>query len=227
MGCKENFFDRVVENIKYMVKLKKEKNLKVTIGLQMVLMPEYADQIIPLAKLGKELQPDYLVIKHCSDNNNEEGREYGDLGVKYNDYKSTYDLLKEAESYSDENYKVIIKWSKIESKGVRSYQRCYGTPFNLQLSGSGLVAPCAQLFNERYKKLHIGNITQERFIDIFNSKRYWEVMNYLSSSYFNAQKMCGNLCVQDKTNQYIDNVVKGFIEPKIPKGKTPEHINFI
>ena len=194
MGCKENFFDRVVENIKYMVKLKKEKNLKVTIGLQMVLMPEYADQIIPLAKLGKELQPDYLVIKHCSDNNNEEGREYGDLGVKYNDYKSTYDLLKEAESYSDENYKVIIKWSKIESKGVRSYQRCYGTPFNLQLSGSGLVAPCAQLFNERYKKFHIGNITQERFIDIFNSKRYWEVMNYLSSSYFNAQKMWQFMC---------------------------------
>jgi len=43
--------------------------------LQMVLMPEYADQIIPLARLGKELRPDYLVIKHCSDD------EDGSLGV--------------------------------------------------------------------------------------------------------------------------------------------------
>ena len=34
---------------------KKEKNLDVTLGLQMVLLPEFIDQIIPLAKLGKNL----------------------------------------------------------------------------------------------------------------------------------------------------------------------------
>ena len=31
----------------------------------MVLMPKDEDQIIPLAKLGKELRPDYAIIKHC------------------------------------------------------------------------------------------------------------------------------------------------------------------
>lgn len=36
-------------------------------GLQMVLMPDFSDQIVPLAKLGKKLGVDYLVIKHCSD----------------------------------------------------------------------------------------------------------------------------------------------------------------
>ena len=40
-------------------------------------------------------------------------------------------------------YQVSVKWSKIESEGTRSYQRCYGAPFMLQISGSGLVAPCA------------------------------------------------------------------------------------
>ena len=59
---------------------------------------------IPLAKLGKELQPDYLIIKHCSDN------EDGDLGVDYSGYEKIYGLLEKAESYSDENYKVKIKW---------------------------------------------------------------------------------------------------------------------
>ena len=51
------------------------------------------------AKLGKELQPDYLIIKHCSDN------EDGDLGVDYSSTKKFMDYEK-AESYSDENYKV-------------------------------------------------------------------------------------------------------------------------
>ena len=221
MGCKEKWFYKVVENIKNAVRIKKENHLKVTIGIQMVFIPQYYDQLIPLAKLGKELRPDYLVIKQCSDN------EDGKLGVKYTDYRKHYELLKEAETFSDEEYKVHIKWSKIKSEGVRSYQRCYGPPFFLQLSGSGLIAPCGQLFNEQYKKFHMGNITQKRFKDIWQSDRYWEVMRYLSSPEFNAQTMCGNLCLQDKVNQYLDNYVKDSFETKKPKGKTPQHINFI
>ena len=37
-----------------MVEIKKRLGLKVTIGLQMVLMPQYRDQILPLARLGKD-----------------------------------------------------------------------------------------------------------------------------------------------------------------------------
>ncbi|MCO5144087.1 MAG: radical SAM protein [Oligoflexia bacterium] len=221
MGVKEDWFHRVCQNIRDMVAIKKRNNLKVTIGLQMVLMPEYADQVIPLAKLGKELRPDYLVIKHCSDN------EDGDLGVKYSHYKNIYNLLHEAESYSDDEYLVKVKWSKIEANGTRSYQRCYGAPFMIQMSGSGLVAPCGMLFNERYKKFHIGNICETRFKDIFQSDRYWEVMNYLASPEFNAQKMCGSLCLQHKVNEYLDAVQKEQIQVTKPQGEQPQHLNFI
>ena len=123
MGVKEEFFDRVCQNIRDMVDIKKKNNLPVTIGMQMVLMPEYADQVLPLARLGKELRPDYLIIKHCSDN------EDGHLGVNYAGYSSLYDTLQEAELLSDESYLVKIKWSKIQAEGTRSYQRCYGPPF--------------------------------------------------------------------------------------------------
>lgn len=222
MGVKEKWFDRVCQNIKDMVEIKRRNNLSVTIGLQMVLMPEYADQVMPLAKLGQKLRPDYLVIKHCSDD------EDGTLGVDYDGYESLYDSLREAESLSDEEYQVVVKWSKIEAKGQRSYQRCYGAPFMLQISGSGLVAPCGMLFNERYKKFHIGNICEERFRDIWASDRYWEVMNYLSSPKFNAQKMCGSLCLQHKVNETLDNYQKDkYVFPNLKDISRPEHINFI
>ncbi len=221
MGVKEEWFDKICENIRNMVRIKKEKNLKVTIGLQMVLMPEYEDQIIPLAKLGKELRPDYLVIKHCSDN------EDGFLGVDYGGYKKMYDKLKEAEAMSDDEYQVSVKWSKIKEEGTRSYQRCYGAPFLLQISGSGLVAPCGMLFNDQYKKFHMGNIVTTRFKDIYNSERYWEVMNYLASPDFNAQAMCGTLCLQHKVNEYLDGVKKGQVVVGRPAGNDPEHLNFI
>lgn len=221
MGVKEHFFDRVLQNIRDMVEIKKKNNLKVTIGLQMVLMPEYADQVIPLAKLGKELRPDYLVIKHCSDS------EDGQLGVDYTGYEKIYDLLHEAETYSDDDYQVTVKWSKIETGENRSYQRCYGAPFMLQISGSGLVAPCGMLFNERYKRYHVGNICNTRFRDIWASDEYWEVMSHLASTEFNAQSMCGTLCLQHKVNETLDAHVKGKFKLSLPEGTPPQHLNFI
>lgn len=221
MGVKPEAYDRVVQNVRDMVEIKKRLNLPVTIGLQMVLMPQDGDQILPFAQLGKELRPDYAVIKHCSDD------EDSKLGVDYSGYAKLFDLLTEAEALSDDEYKVVVKWSKIEACGKRKYQRCYGPPFIIQISGSGLVAPCGMLFNERYKKFHIGNIVEQRFKDIVNSDRYWEVMNYLASPKFNAQTMCGTLCLQHSVNTYLDEYKKGRIQLEKPEGPTPLHLNFI
>ena len=84
-------FDRAMKNIKYAVELKRKK-LDVTLGIQMVLMPEFKDEIIPFAKLALNLGVDYGVIKHCSDD------EFGTLGVNYEKYEDLYDTLREAES---------------------------------------------------------------------------------------------------------------------------------
>lgn len=221
MGVREGFFEKVCENIKTMVRVKKELNLKCTIGLQMVLMPEFEDQILPLAQLTKDLGPDYLVIKHCSDS------EDGELGVDYDGYEKMYEKLHQAEAMSTEDTQITAKWSKIGDKGTRSYERCYGPPFLIQLSGSGLVAPCGMLFNEQYKKFHIGNIVNESFKDMVRGERYWEVVNYLASPNFNAKSMCGSLCLQHKVNEYLDGVKKGEIALGVPHGTRPEHLNFI
>lgn len=221
MGVKETMFDRVCANIKTMMAVKKEMGLKTTIGIQMVLMPQDQDQIIPLAKVGKELGVDYAIIKHCSDN------EDGFLGVDYSKYKDFYHLLEEAEKLSEGPYKVYVKWTKIKAEGKRTYEKCYGPPFLIQLSGSGLVAPCGMLFNERYKKFHMGNICQTSFKEIVQSDRYWEVVNYLRSDNFNAKKMCGTLCLQHKVNEALDGYKKGEIKIEKPAGELPGHVNFV
>ena len=110
-------FDRAMSHIKYAVELKKKLNLKVTLGIQMVLMPEFKNEILPFAKLAIDLGVDYGVIKHCSDD------EFGTLGVDYEKYEDTYPLLQRAESLSNENTKIIIKWDKIKDKGKPSYNR--------------------------------------------------------------------------------------------------------
>ncbi|MDO8435964.1 MAG: radical SAM protein [bacterium] len=221
MGCKEEFFYKVCNTIKESVRIKKEKKLPVTIGLQMVLLPQFSDQIIPFAKLGKELGVDYAIIKHCSDD------ETGSLGVDYSQYFGLVDILKKAESFSDEKYLVKVKWSKILSGGKRRYSRCYGPAFVMQLSGSGLVAPCGMLFNRKYKKFHIGNIADTSFKKIWKSKRYQEVLNLIASEKFDARTMCGTLCLQHKVNEYLWDLKNGDIALEEPKGNPPLHINFV
>jgi MoaA/NifB/PqqE/SkfB family radical SAM enzyme len=214
-------FDRAMKNIKYAVDLKKKLNLKVTLGIQMVLMPEFKDEILPFAKLAVELGVDYGVIKHCSDD------EFGTLGVDYSKYEGMFSLLEQAESLGNNDTKVIVKWDKIKNKGKPSYNRFYGPQFLLQISGSGLVAPSGMFFNARYSKFHMGNFVDERFKDIFKSERYWKIMNYLASPSFDAQTMMGTLPIQHYVSEALDNHLKGTHRiPSINQNK-PLHVNFL
>ena len=223
MGVKKSWFYRVCESIRGMVRVKRATGSACTIGMQMVLDPKFADQILPLTKLALALEVDYLIIKHCSDD------EFGNIGVDYQGYDPLYPLLREAESLSSVKPRSAVKWSKIGDKGTRNYERCYGPPFIIQLSGTGLVAPCGMLFHERYKeKFHIGNICETGFKEIWQSDRYWEVMRLLSSDKFNAKTMCGTLCLQHRTNDLLNQHKEGKANLlDYPLTPLPPHGSFI
>lgn len=214
-------FDRAMRHIRYAVELKRKKQLGVTLGIQMVLMPDLKDEILPFAKLGVDLGVDYAVIKHCSDD------EQGTLGIDYRQYEALHPLLEQAEALSTAQTKVIVKWSKIKDGDKPTYQRFYGPQFLLQISGSGLVAPSGMFFNARYSKLHIGNFTEERIKDIWKSDHYWRVMNYLASPYFNAQTMMGTLPIQHYVSVALDNHQKGIQRISPGVGDKPLHVNFL
>jgi len=151
----------------------------------------------------------------------------GSLRVDYAGYHGMVDLLQTAEGYSSDCYQVSVKWSKVLSDGKRCYTRCYGPPLIMQFSGSGLVAPCGMLFNRRYEKYHIGNIAETSFKELWQSERYWEVISMIASEQFNAQTMCGSLCLQHKVNEYLWEIKNGNKDIVGQNGPAPQHINFI
>ncbi len=208
-------FDLLVEKIKTLVQLKKKHGYKCTLGLQMVLIPECYDQVIKEAKLGADLGVDYFVVKQCSDS------EYKEIGIDYKNYLTINDVLKEAETYSNENYVVQVKWDKINAAGetalykdgYRKYDVCYGTPFLLQISGNGKIYPCGPFFNK--ERFYCGDIHETSFYDIVMGDRYWAVHKDVSDS-VDVHKDCAIGCRQDYINKFLWDL-------KNP----PEHINFI
>lgn len=207
MGTGQDIYGRVVSNIRNCVKIKEKYNLKTTIGLQMVLIEECADDIVQFAKLGKELEVDYAVIKQCSESHDHK------LNLKDKDYERFAPLLLEAESYSNGGYNVIVKWRKIHSKGVRNYDHCYGCEFLPQISGNGKVYNCGNFFGN--EDFYIGDISKESFKDIIYGNRYKKIMEKVQRE-VNVHKMCGINCRQNEINEFLWKL-------KNP----PEHVNFV
>lgn len=206
-GSKE--FSKVIEKIKFCTETKKRKKLAVTIGLQMVLTPSNVSQAVPLARIGKALNVDYLVIKQCSDT--VESR----LGFfhKFDEYDNFYDILKEAEAQSVEGYNVIAKWRKITNKGRRDYDQCLGVPFLLYSSGDGKLYPCGMFFDIDEEEYRLGDLTKQSFKEIFESDRYWEVVEKVAN--IDTHK-CYSGCRTDSINAFLWRL-------KHP----PEHVNFV
>ena len=216
-----DIFWTAMHHVSEAVRIKAKRKLSVTLGIQTFILPQDREEIVQFAQLGLDLGVDYAVIKHTSDD------EHGSLGVRYADYESIYDVLQQAEAMSTERTRVIVKWSKIKDGDKPPYKRVYGPPFLLQISGSGLVAPSGMFFNARYSKLHIGNFTEERFIDIWRSDRYWDCMSYLAGPYFDARTMMGTLPIQHYANVALDRHLKGIERITPAVGPKPLHVNFV
>jgi len=219
MGVKQAIYDKVIQNIRDAVEIVRRDKLTCSLNMNLVSEPRDADQLLPFAKLASELGVDYAIIKHCATDPD------GILNVDYKDYAPLHDIFRQCEALSKKDFRVVVKWNRLKDEGKRAYTKCYGTPFVLQMSGNGLVAPCGPNFNEKYKALHIGNITKTRFKDLFASERYWSVLSYLGSDDFNPQDRCAVNCLQHLTNDWLFKFKAG--EVAFPKTPIPIHAEFL
>lgn len=226
-------FPRVIEKIKFCIATKRRKNLPVTIGLQMVLTPKDINECVPLAILGRELGADYLQIKHCSDTVE------NDLGFyeRLDEYEKFVPQLKEAESHSTADYRVIAKWDKITNKGVRRYDQCLGAPFLLYGEGTGKMYTCGMFFDGKYEKDYfLGDLNEMSLEDMVASDHYWDIIEKVRSR-IDVHKECYANCRTHSCNNFLwdvktaggitDSVREAHAGGYSPDAPPPPHVNFI
>lgn len=200
----------VQANIKKAIELKEKKGYKCTIGLQMVLVPQCLDYVVPEAKWAVENKVDYFVIKQFSDPGCKEMQPFN---LNWYDNLDTQLRLHEAEKLSNFKTKIIAKWGMIHSKGKRAYSHCADCPLLFQISGSSKCYPCGYLFgDDRYC---YGDLKEQSLGEILKSEHYWDIIKHMRYD-FDVHKECKGCCRHDFTNAFIDN----YLNP-------PDHINFI
>jgi MoaA/NifB/PqqE/SkfB family radical SAM enzyme len=203
-------FQTVLEKLQFCVTERNNKNLDVTIGLQMVLTPRNVHQAAPLAKLGQTLGVDYLVIKQCSDSADNRLGVYNNLHL-YDEYN---DILREAETFSTSQYKVVVKWKKIADKAERSYDSCLGAPFLLYSSGDGRLYPCGMFFAYKEDEFRMGDLVRQSFKEIISSQRYWDVVEKVKQLDVHR---CYSGCRTHAINEFLWEITNN----------KPAHVNFV
>jgi len=224
-------FDTLIKKIKFCVEYKRKNNLTLDIGIQMVLTPKDIAEVVPLAKLGAELGVDYFQVKHCSDTVENALGFYERL----DDYSKFAPLLLEAESYGNDDYKVVIKWDKITNEGHRDYDQCLGAPFLLYTEGTGKVYTCGMFFDGKYEPdYRLGDLNKQTFQEIIESDHYWNIIDKVKNE-IDVHKECYANCRTHSCNNFLwdvkDNGVTSGIVKKHSGGFTidnpPKHKNFV
>ena len=139
------------------------------------------------------------------------------------------DIFKEAESYSTEDYRVIIRWNKLGNKGNKEYGTCHGTRFIIAISGDGTVFPCGHWFAIERDRFQMGNVYEASFSEIIRSERYWEVQEEIHTV---DLRYCETNCRQHAVNQTLHEIQNesdptGYVESiETPEGDI-QHVNFV
>ena len=125
MGLKQAVYDIVIENIRTAVKLVRDNGWKCVTNMNLVCDPDQSDQLLPFARLAKELGVHYAIIKQCWVDTHMDNM----LKVDYKGYGRIEDTLKACEALSDDTTKIVVKWNKLKHNGEREYSKCFGPPF--------------------------------------------------------------------------------------------------
>ncbi len=203
-------FERAIANLAKAVQIKREMNAESVLGAQMVLLPENAHGALTLAKTGKEIGLNSVVIKPYSQHKMSVTRQYE--GMRYDDYLQMVDGL---EGLNDENFHVVFRRHTMDklAEPEHYYTKCQATPyFWAYVMASGDLYGCsAYLQDERFC---YGNINESTFTEIWEGEKRRKSADYVEHELDITE--CRKNCRMDEVNRYLWDL-------KHP----PAHVNFI
>ena len=198
--------NKVRANLADAVKLKKDRKLRTTLGVQCLLLPDNMEQLPDMARQLREIGVDYLTVKPYSQHLHSENK--FDI-----DYQKMLDLESVLKQYETEDFKIYFRAVAMKKMHhEKCYDKCYGLPFMTHIDAKGNVWPCvAHIGAAEFK---YGNINEQTFAEIWESERRKLVIQKLEK--MNINKVCREACRLDEINKYLNEL------------KNPgEHVNFI
>lgn len=202
-------FDKVIKNMSFAARLRRQKGYKCTLGMQLLLLPENSKEIKALAEIAKGIGLDYLVVKPYSQHLFSKTTRY--KNIRYSKYLK---LAEQVETCNTDKFNVIFRLNTMRKwdQGLRTYKHCYALPFWSHIDAGGTAWGCSAYLGR--KEFSYGNIYQNTFKEIWESPRRKKLVESVEKK----------LCIKDcRMNCRMDEINRYLWELKHPT----EHVNFI
>jgi GTP 3',8-cyclase len=200
-------FSKLLANMKFAAKYKRENSITSAIGCQMVVVDENINEVEKLILQIKDFGLDYLVLKPYV----KHPESINDKTLSMADYDK---VLSELVKKYEKDLKIIFRglsFSEIE-KNALDYEHCYGVNFMGLIDAKGNVIPCSVFYEK--PEFYYGNINTQKFSEIWASKRRLEIVEKVLKK---GCENCRNNCRLNFVNKYLSDV----------KHRSKTHINFI
>lgn len=194
-GTTEKDFEKVLQNIKYVTRIKKKNNYSLEVGVQSLLTYLNLNETIFMTELMKEIGVDNVQIKPYSPH----PLSKNDLRFNYGEAEKIREGL---ESLSTKKFQVVYRKNTIKRLNEeRSYPECYGLSFFSLIDAFGNVIPC-NLFYKKEEFIY-GNINEEKFSEIWKGERRKGIIKKIKN---NGVGECRKGCRLDVINRYLERL---------------------
>ncbi len=194
-GTKLMDYKTVMDNISRASFLKRKHNLKVKIGVQVILFKENITTIPHLAEALKCIKPDYLVIKPYSKH---------EKGINPDLEPPTAEQVNVMLNFMenlDKDYEFVYREHAFDNVNEKKpYDECYGQDFVAYIDTKGNVYSCINFIGD--ENYCYGNIYKTPFQEIWKGKKW--IKPDLTT--------CRTICRLDEINRYLFRL-------KNPKGE--------
>jgi len=179
-GDTEKVYNKVLDNIAEVSKIKKQLNSKTSFGVGFLTGSETKKGIVNFVRICKERGADFAQIRPFT----------GD----FTDVQEEYELA--SNKYSDNNFNVISsnhKFARFNDSDKRPYEKCYGMFFNTVITADYRVFAC--LHHRQNDKYLIGDLSKNTLKELWSSSRIIDVYNTINFS------ECPLFCRNDDVNR--------------------------
>lgn len=192
--AKKGDLEKVFKNITFASNFKKRNQLDVTIGLQMLLIPENVDEVVDLGIQAKKMGVDYFTVKPYS----QHPESFNSLKKEIN-YEELFEIENKLKMLESDDFKIYFRKRAMEKLSQeRGFDRCLGLPFFTYIDASTGVWPCiAYLGREEFC---YGRLTEMNFDEIWGGQKRKKVLDYFKTSDVST---CRELCRLDEINRYL------------------------
>ena len=188
-------FHCALRNLAAAVNRRDRLSLPVTVGVQIVLLPQNADGVVELARQVRDIGVDYFCVKPYSQHPLSRNRTHVD-------YSGLDDLSEALAALASEQFRVIFRADAASVERLnrpKAYRTCYGTDFICFVSANGDIWECNVFVGD--PRFLIGNALRDDLRQLWVGDRRREVCAFLRDRWDVGQ--CRDVCRMDACNRYL------------------------